>query len=169
MSLIIRKAKQEDIPAIYHITKEAFEKYAADLGLPQTVSALKENEETILNDMKKKYILIALLDGIPVGSVRYEILPGNVAYISRFGVKLDVQKCGVGNALVQSVEDDVRSKGVTVITLHTATKMTSLVRSYSGMGFYIHSTTTDRGYIRGLFCKELTHEAVPSLDCVNCK
>ena len=104
MNLVIRKANPEDIPAIHEITKEAFEKYAVDLGLPRAVSALKETEETVLREMKKKTILIALLDGIPVGSIRYEILPDGIVYISRFGVKLDIQKSGVGRALVEAVE-----------------------------------------------------------------
>ncbi|HHY82598.1 MAG TPA: GNAT family N-acetyltransferase [Clostridiales bacterium] len=156
MNLVIRKALPEDIPAIHQITQEAFKKYAQDLGLPHTVSALKETEETIRQDMERKTILIALLDDMPVGSIRYEILPGNIAYISRFGVKLDIQKSGVGRALMEAAEEDLRKQGVAFITLHTATKMTAQVRFYYGLGFYVHSTTTDRGYIRGLFCKELT-------------
>jgi ribosomal protein S18 acetylase RimI-like enzyme len=169
MNLVVRKASLEDIPAIHEITKEAFEKYAADLGLPQTVSALKETEETVLHEMQKKNILIAMLDGIPVGSIRYEILPDQIAYISRFGVKLDIQKSGVGRALMEAVEQEVRKQGISIITLHTATKMTSQVRFYYGMGFYVHSTTTDRGYIRGLFCKELVESALPSLSEVTGK
>jgi len=156
MNLVIRKAVVEDIPAIHQITREAFEKYAQDLGLPHTVAALKETEESIRRDMEHKTILIALLDNTPVGSLRYEILPGNIAYISRFGVKLDIQKSGVGRALMEAAEEDLRKMGVAVITLHTATKMTAQVRFYYGLGFYVHSTTTDKGYIRGLFCKELT-------------
>ena len=124
MNLVIRKANPEDIPAIHEITKEAFEKYAADLGLPQAVSALKETEETVLREMNKKTILIALLDGIPVGSIRYEVLADGIAYISRFDVKLDIQKSGVGRALVDAVEEEARKEGESVITLHTAAKMT---------------------------------------------
>ncbi|HCS74225.1 MAG TPA: N-acetyltransferase [Clostridiales bacterium] len=156
MALIIRKAGQEDIPAIHQITQEAFEKYAADLGLPETVSALKENEETILHELDKKTILIAILDGVPVGSVRYEIQPDRSAYISRFGVKLDIQKSGVGRALIKAVEEDLRKQSIEMVTLHTATKMTAQIRFYYGLGFYVHSTATDKGYIRGLLCKELT-------------
>lgn len=169
MALIIRKAGQEDISAIHQITKEAFEKYANDLGLPETVSALKENEETILNEMESKTILIAILDGVPVGSIRYEIQPDKSAYISRFGVKLDIQKSGVGRALMEAVEEDLYNKDVDMITLHTATKMTAQIRFYYGLGFYVHSTTTDKGYIRGLLCKELTQTFVPTVGEIICR
>jgi len=164
MTLEIRKAVEADIPEIFSITREAFEKYARDLGLPHAVSALKETYETIQRDLKTKTILIALLDGIPVGSVRFEVLPGNIAYVSRFGVKLDIQNCGVGKALISAVEKEAREMGLDALTLHTAAKMTALVRFYYGLGFYIHSTTTDRGYIRALLCRDLTENTSTCLE-----
>ena len=39
--------------------------------------------------------------------------------------------------------------------LHTASKATSLVRFYFNSGFYIVSTTKDKGYIRALLIKDL--------------
>jgi predicted GNAT family acetyltransferase len=59
-----------------------------------------------------------------VGSIRYEVLADGIAYISRFDVKLDIQKSGVGRALVDAVEEEARKEGESVITLHTAAKMT---------------------------------------------
>ena len=64
---------------------------------------------------------------------------------------------------MEAVEDEARKQGISLITLHTAAKMASQVRFYYGLGFYVHSTTTARGYIRGLFCKELAETAMPSL------
>ncbi len=166
MNLMIRNAQKSDIPAVHIITQEAFEKYAHDLGLPKQVSALKETRETILAEMESKTVLIALLDDVPVGCIRYEMLPENIAYISRFGVKLDLHNCGVGKALVQAVEDRVRQLGASALSLHTASKMTALVRFYYGMGFYIHSTGFDRGYVRALFLKELKEVPLHLLDSV---
>lgn len=92
----------------------------------------------------------------PVGTIRCEILPpGDVGYISRFAVKPDVQNMGVGKALMCAMEKEVVKRGASLLTLHTASKMAPLVRFYYGLGYYIHSTTTDRGYIRAYFCKEL--------------
>jgi len=164
MELIIKKATWVDIPAIHEITQLAFKKYASDLGLPEQVSALKETEEMIYQDLQTKTILVAFLNEKPVGSIRYEILPGNIGYISRFGVRPDIHNNGIGKALILAVEEDAKKNGVTLLTLHTASKITSLVRFYYGMGFYIHSTTTDRGYIRALFCKELEQDNNMQLD-----
>jgi len=169
MDLVIKKATWADVPAIHEITQLAFKKYADDLGLPDQVTALKETEEMIYQELQTKTILIAFLNGKPVGSIRYEFLTENVVYISRFGVRPDIQNKGIGRALILAVEEEVKQKGATLITLHTASKITSLIRFYYGMGFYIHSTSTDRGYIRALLCKELEEENSLPLDVVNMK
>jgi hypothetical protein len=45
-------------------------------------------------------------------------------------------------------------RGVSKAFLHTASKYSSLVRFYYGCGFYILSTSTERGYVRALMVKE---------------
>lgn len=169
MNLVIKKATWADVPAIHEITQTAFEKYAKELGLPEQVSALKETEEMIYKELQTKTILIALLNGEPVGSIRYEIIDDHIAYITRFGVKPDIHNKGIGRALMLAVEEDAKQKGVTLLALHTASKISHLIRFYYGMGFYIHSTSTDRGYIRALLCKELDQENAMQLDLVNIK
>ncbi|AOY77704.1 GNAT family N-acetyltransferase [Clostridium formicaceticum] len=116
MDLIIRKADISDIKDIYIITREAFNKYALDLGLPQRVSALKETEETIKDELTNKNILIACLNNEVIGSIRYEIMPGNIAYISRYGVKPNAQNNGIGKALFLAVEDTLIKDNIKVIT-----------------------------------------------------
>lgn len=156
MKVIIKKATKADIPSIHKITIEAFQKYALDLGLPDQVKALKETYESIEKDLEKKIVLVAWIGTEIVGAIRCEILPpGDVGYISRFAVKPEVQNMGVGKALMCAIEKEAVKQGVCLLTLHTASKMAPLVRFYYGMGYYIHSTTTDRGYIRAYFCKEL--------------
>lgn len=166
MSLDIRIAQASDIPAIHNITQAAFEKYARDLGLPKQVSALKEDEGAIQEEMKHKTILMARLEGTPVGVLRYEWFDDSIVYISRFGVLPDLHNCGVGKALIQTAEQQVRAEGAALLALHTGSKMTSLVRFYYGMGFYIHSTAFDRGYVRGLFIKELKEGPLPALQSI---
>lgn len=166
MDMIIRKADISDIKDIYMITREAFNKYALDLGLPQMVSALKETEETIKDELTNKNILIACLNNETIGSIRYEIMPGNIAYISRFGVKPTIQNNGIGKALFLSVEKALIKDNVRAVSLHTASKITTLMRFYYNLGFYTHSTTSDRGYIRALLCKEFVQGKSPDLSCI---
>ncbi len=156
----IRKAAAGDIPVIADITREAFDKYARDLGQPEKVYALKEGLDAVARDIEEKIVFLATLDGEPAGSIRYEVLPSGIAYISRFGVKLIAQGCGMGRRLIQAVVNDCRENGQEAIALHTSSRMASLIRFYYGQGFYIHSTDFSRGYIRALLAKPLTDRAM---------
>lgn len=156
MQITVRKATQADVPAILDITREAFEKYAFDMGKnKQPIHALKEGAEVVEADLKGKLVLMGELDGVPVGSVRCEFLPSGVAYFSRFGVRLHAQSCGMGGALVSAVVDACRERECRTLALHTNARMFSLIRFYYGKGFFIHSTNADRGYLRALLVKEL--------------
>ncbi len=166
MNMIIRKADISDIKDILIITREAFNNYALALGLPQRISALKETKETIKDDLVNKNILIACLNNETVGSIRYEIMPGNIAYISRFAVNPKIQNKGIGKALVLAVENALIETNIKAVTLHTALKMTGLMSFYSNLGFYVHSITSDRGYKRALLCKELAEDKSLDFSCL---
>ncbi|HEX2926641.1 MAG TPA: GNAT family N-acetyltransferase [Ruminiclostridium sp.] len=153
-SFIIRKATLDDAPAIAVIMQEAFRKYMLDTGLSGTMDALAEGLENIEADILEKEVYIALIDGTPVGTIRIRILPDNTAYISRFGVMLDYHNIGIGKSLMNLADKILKSQGVKKVSLHTASKYRDLIRFYYGRGFYIDSTSTDRGYIRALLVKE---------------
>jgi N-acetylglutamate synthase-like GNAT family acetyltransferase len=123
-------------------------------GIPGTTAALSESSEDIEKDIETKHCFVVELNGSVVGSVRIEVKEDKTAYLSRFGVAIDCQNHGIGASLMDHVDNVMRELGVSKIYLHTASKILSLVRFYYGRGFYIDSTTKDRGYIRALLCKE---------------
>lgn len=150
----VRVATEDDISDIMLITREAFIKYRELAGVENT-AALDETFEDIKNDVQTKTVLIAFSDGAPVGSVRLEIDAQNkTAYLSRFGVKLTSQNNGIGKSIMNIVDKIMIDQGVKKLSLHTASKITSLVRFYYGRGFYIDSTDKTRGYIRALLVKD---------------
>ena len=153
-SFIIRKAVIEDAPAIQEIMQEAFTKYMKDSGLSGSLEALEESCEDITRDIASKDVFIAFMDNIAVGSVRVQLLPNNTAYLSRFGVKLGYHNIGIGKSLMNLVDKLLIEKGIKSVFLYTASKYGDLVRFYYGRGFYIDSTTKDRGYTRALMIKE---------------
>lgn len=153
-SFIIRKATLEDASAIAEIMQQAFKKYMQDAGLSGTMDALTESLATIKTDILEKEVYIALIDDKPVGTIRIKINPDNTAYISRFGVMLGYHNIGIGKSLMNLADKILKSKGVKKVSLHTASKYRDLIRFYYGRGFYIESTSTDRGYIRALLVKE---------------
>jgi len=153
-SLIIRKAVPDDAQAILDITKEAFEKYRSDTNIEGPMEALEESIEDVKKDIETKEVFIALVDGNPVASIRVAISPDRTAYISRFGVRLQYHNIGIGKAIMSLVDKLLISRGVKKAYLHTASKYKALVRFYYGRGFYVHSTTEEKGYIRALMIKE---------------
>lgn len=158
--LIIRKATLIDVPIIQKITKEAFEAYVINAEIPGSTAALEETEEDIKNDIKNKLCFVAEVNGVVVGSVRIEVNEEkNTAYLSRFGVALEYQSNGIGAKLLDYVDEIMREMGISKLYLHTASKLVSLIKFYYGRGFFIDSTTKDRGYIRALLCKEYDKES----------
>ena len=150
----VRKATIEDIAEVQQITKEAFEKYVELAGITVPVDALEETYDAVKKDIETKEVLVAFLDDIPVGSARISFLSEDSAYLTRFGVRLAYQNNGVGKAIMNVIDLHMQQAGVKKLYLHTASKFTALVRFYYSRGFYIDSTTKDKGYIRALMCKE---------------
>jgi ribosomal protein S18 acetylase RimI-like enzyme len=160
MVLVVRRATCEEIAQIQEISKEAFRLYAERAGITAFVNPLEETYEDLKKEIENKLVFIALLDGVVVGSVRIELKPDNTAYLSRFAVSEAYQNKGIGKILMNAIDSSMKELGIENLYLHTASRMLSLVRFYYGRGFYIESTTKDRGYIRALLCKEYKNETI---------
>ena len=146
-------AEMEDAEAILEITKESFEEYRKSVGV-DTVDALTETVEDVEQAIREQIVLVAHIEENVVGSLRLKLMGDGTAYLSRFGVKLSCQNLGIGKSLVNMADAILQSRGVKQVRLHTGAKVTGLIRFYYGRGFYIDSTTKDRGYIRALLCKD---------------
>jgi len=150
----IRRATPEDIYEIKKITAQAFKEYDRLAGGINGLDALTETDEDIMHDIETKVVFVAFMDDSIVGSVRVKVNDDNTAYLSRFAVSPEFQNLGIGKALMNLVDIHMRHIGVKHMELHTASKITTLIRFYYGRGFYIDSTSKDRGYIRALLCKD---------------
>ena len=152
-SFTVRKAKPEDAPAIIDILQEAFTKYMEDTGLTGTMAALDENIEEATAAINSCEVFIAYVNDVPVGTIRFEI-EGDIAHISRFGVSLDYHNIGIGKSLMNLIDAEIHELGLKEAYLYSASSYTDLIRFYYGRGFYVESTTTDRGYVRAKLVKE---------------
>ena len=128
MEVEIREATEADAGAIREIMQDAFHKYENDLGMKGHVQALSETEDDIQRDIRHKTVLVGLVDGVPVGSVRVEML-GSIAYLSRFGVCSAITKSGIGGMLIDRVETLCREQSIRAIALHTSSRMFGLIYS----------------------------------------
>ncbi len=150
-----RKAHEKDIDDILKVVKKSFIEYAKAIIKEDKVEALKETREDILKDLKKKHVYICKVDGDTVGTVRFEILPEGIAYLSRLAVDPDIQNLGIGGLLLEKVRRECIDMDLNAILLFTASKMRSSVAFYLKNGYYIHNITKNRSYIRALLVNEL--------------
>jgi ribosomal protein S18 acetylase RimI-like enzyme len=151
---IIRKAAIQDAPDIKDILQEAFSKYVQDTGISSLPEALCESPEEIEKAIQEQIVFIAIVNDYPVGTIRIKLCEDKTAYVSRFGVRPSFNNIGIGNALMSLVDKVAKENGIRSVTLHTASKYTSLVRFYYGRGYYIRSVSEEKGYLRALMQKD---------------
>ncbi len=154
-SIVFKKAADNDVSEIKRITRKAFSLYAKEIRKQDHVEALFETDEQILGDIKDKHVYLCEVDGRTMGAVRFEVLGDGIAYLSRLAVDPDAQSIGIGGLLLEKVRQECEKLGVRAITLHTASKMRSSVAFYLKNGYYIHSITRDKEYIRAFMVNEL--------------
>ncbi len=153
MKVSVRKARHEDIPSIYDITKEAFKWYVSKAGIQQIIPALTETHRDIQSDIENKEVFIAFENHYPIGCVRVDINCRD-AYISRFAVRVKYHHTGVGKSLMDAVSKRLRELGVSCACLHTTANYDEPIRFYLSLGFRIVSISSDTGYPKALMCKE---------------
>jgi len=152
-SFTVRKAKPEDAAAVVEILQEAFTKYMEDTGLTGSMAALDESVAEAVEAINGCEVFIAYVNDVPVGTIRFEV-EGDTAHISRFGVRLDYHNIGIGKSLMNLIDAEISEMGLNKAYLYSASNYTDLIRFYYGRGFYVESTTTDRGYVRAKLVKE---------------
>lgn len=150
----VKRATEEDIPAIHKITKDAFLKYCEMAELDNNIEALNETYDDIRRDIETKNVFVVRIDDEPVGAVRVEIQNNNEAYLSRFAVGSSNRNNGIGKILMSVVDKVMKENDVKLLRLHTAAKVAPTIRFYYGRGFYIASVEESRGYPRAELVKE---------------
>ena len=152
--LFIRMAETSDAMAVKEIMKIAFEKYIRDSGISTTVEALTETIEQIELDIKNKYVYMAFMDGIPVGSFRITLCNDATALLTRFGVVTGFSNRGIGNELLAFIDILAEKLKINKLMLNTAVSHTKTMNFYLKRGFYVDSAENSRGYERALLIKE---------------
>lgn len=152
----IRKAQVADSKDILSVTRQAFTQYHDELHADYVVGGLVETEQDIIDDINNNYVYVAEIDGVIVGSIRFQKLTDELAYIYRFGVSPSINNTGIGSHLLSKVIDKCKHENYKAIALHTNARYYKLARYYYGKHFYVHSTSNDKGYIRALFVLELS-------------
>ena len=170
----VRYAKESDARAIFLIVSASMKSYSTLSQIPDNVlDASTETEDDIRSIIEKQRVYVADdCEGVVAGTFRlifpnmeaYKThvsdLPADlseipVAYFSRFAVALHMQNMGVGNLLLLAAEKEARMQGANYLLLHTALSHMELVSFYQKRGFTLLDQSSNRGYARGLFGKQI--------------
>ncbi|MDR1439730.1 MAG: GNAT family N-acetyltransferase [Clostridiales bacterium] len=153
-SFIIRRAEDGDAQSIRDILESSFSEYIKQSGIGVPLGSMVDSIDSIRRDIANIDVFIACMDGMPVGTVRVEVLGGGEAILTKLGVMTGYGNIGIGKSLMNLVDKVIAARHVRTLKLYTAARNASLMRFYYGRGFYADSTTKDRGYIRVLMKKD---------------
>lgn len=130
-NLEIRKADKSDLGEILKIQRSA---YLAEAAIYEdySIAPLHESVSEIETDSASSLILVALVHGKVVGSIRGK-LDGAKVYISRLSVKGEYQGRGIGGRLLQAIEDEF--EGCIRFELFTGHKSEKNKRLYATRGY----------------------------------
>lgn len=130
---IIQATSGEDIAVV----RQLFEEYAASLD----VDLCFQNFAQELAGLPGAYtaprgrLLLALIDGVPVGCVALRLHHDQAGEMKRLFVRPGHQGRGIGRKLVEAVITEARAIGYTSILLDTLPTMQTAIKLYGTLGF----------------------------------
>jgi ribosomal protein S18 acetylase RimI-like enzyme len=134
VALIVREAKGgEDLAAV----RELFLEYGAGLGIDLSFQDFESEVASLPGDYQPPTgaLLLAELDGCPVGCVAMRPWNGEAAEMKRLFVRPAGRGTGAGRALAGAVIERARRAGYRSMRLDTLPTMTAARRLYESLGF----------------------------------
>ncbi len=132
----IRRASFDDVEAIHLITQAAYAKYRT---LIPYSSIWLETPEIVAAEMQLGPILLSVVDGKVVGSVRchveHEKGKGDFSYVHRLAVLPSYRRQGLGCALMQAVEELAKSENLHRVRLETRAAQPENYKFYRKLGY----------------------------------
>ncbi|MBM7555880.1 GNAT family N-acetyltransferase [Halanaerobacter jeridensis] len=154
MEIKIETAGVEDSDLVYQITKQAFQDYLGP-AFSSLVPALQESKIDVKEDIKNKEVLIAYVDGMAAGSVRFYSINEKEYHLGRLGVLNKFAGKNIGKKLIKEVEKRVKASGGQEITLISAYQKKKLLHFYQRLGYEIEEIREDEDYTRVELKKQL--------------
>ncbi len=149
MSLNIRPVRDADVNALVQLTLAAFVPVFASfrelLGpdiyrmiWPNWRKSQREAVETLCRQRDRTVVLVAEVDGTPVGFVAYEVRPKDgTAEVLLLAVHPDYQNRGIGTQLNERALEELEAAGVKLVELCAGgdSSHAPARRSYEKVGF----------------------------------
>jgi ribosomal protein S18 acetylase RimI-like enzyme len=134
-AISIRRATLDDAPGILECLRAAFEPYR-DRYTPEAFADTVLSPGTIQSRLIGMSVFVAVsCSGAIVGTVGGSRVGQAEGHIRGMAVHPDVAGTGVAHSLLQAVENELRQRGCTRLSLDTTTPLERAVRFYVRNGF----------------------------------
>jgi GNAT superfamily N-acetyltransferase len=143
--LTLREATRWDAETVYQVTKAAYEEYRGFLDPPS--GADKESLEAVESALHQGGAVLASIDGIAVGAVRYEPRDQSL-YVGRLAVLPSHRRRGIGRALMATAEERARRMGLARIILGVLVQLPQNRAFYESLGYRADGHGSHPGYER---------------------
>lgn len=130
----IRPADPDDADALAAVYRSA---YAENERLGFPASAGSATAEEVAEWIDEDTVLVAAVDGDPVGGVRIERSDPDRAKVSRLGVHAERKGEGIGSRLLERAEETAREWGCDTVRLTTPPEHPHLPAFYRSRGYEV--------------------------------
>lgn len=120
-------------------------------GFDPTLSSATESDLRMPHGL----LLVATLDGEPVGCGALLFHPGEPAYIKRMWISPAVRGLGLGRRLLHELEQAAREHGFTTVRLETNRALPEAIAMYRSSGYREVDRFNDEVYGHHFFAKDL--------------
>jgi GNAT superfamily N-acetyltransferase len=143
--LEIVPAGPEDAPEVLRLTLAAFAPY---VSLDPPSGGADDTLHQVLADIRGGGAALALLDGVPVGCLRWEATPAGEFQVRRVAVEPSLQGRGIGRALMAWAEAEAAARGSSAVTLGVRVALPGNQGFYSRLGYEVTGEHRHAGYRR---------------------
>ena len=130
---------------VHRLTQTAFAKYG-DLDPPS--GALRESLTTVVDDLTAGGGAIAELESRPVGCLRWRLAPNGDFHVRRVAVEPELQRRGIGRALMARAEQEARRRGCEAVSVGVRTALPGNLAFYRRLGYDLVGEHRHDGYDR---------------------
>jgi ribosomal protein S18 acetylase RimI-like enzyme len=139
----LRRATPGDARGILDCLRSAFEPYR-DAYTPEAFRDTVMTAETLQQRFADMSLFVAVsATGEIVGSLGYKAVGDNEGHIRGMAVRPDYMGWGVGQALLETVEAELRQRGCARISLDTTAPLRRAIRFYERNGFQFSGKVRD--------------------------
>ncbi len=147
---VLRPARPEDVAAIAHCARAAYERYVERIGrepapMVADFAALVAADE----------VHVVTIDGTLAGFIVVRPGPDHL-FVENVAIHPDRQGLGLGKRLMAFAEAEARGRGLPSLKLYTNIKMTENFPFYRGLGFVETERRHEDGFDRVYMVKTLT-------------